>query len=388
MGSWWRSRRFLKVEGEELAFVDLMRKTQPEVWRLALQAVVEQKRRVVIVSPRSSSLEKRRVTRKQAEAHILVPLKADEGLYGPLFSSAGTVRILGSDLEARGAYYDGRRVPIIGMEALDVEGHELGVILTVRPLAGGIDAPDDDDQLERSQIAGCVALLRADPALEETFRELNSFACHIHASRADLDSIQPSLPAAVFEAWRSACDRLLDNGAARALGDRVPLVVEAYIMRAIHAHAYNWTRKRVADERRVMHASFLDDQLDHDLGNARPLLRAMALARSPLDKLLAMKKIANAVRDAAEPAFRRRNADMTTDDLIDLLIQLCGHRATILAVNLDLVADLRYIAQFHQVETSTSALGFCLANFEVVVDFLLTRGRDYLQAQALAASSI
>jgi hypothetical protein len=169
------------------------------------------------------------------------------------------VALVGNDLLTRSGFREERKVRVMLTEEVSHPAfpHKRVSILHIsRPLAGGVDAPEAEEEINRAMIKRYVGILRAFPEHETVFYELDQFIrkVGISASKGEFDKVKPSLQECVSKQWRKAVKALAksecfnagsksrsgNSSSKRRNTHLIQQVVESYIMEEIHQYVYPW----------------------------------------------------------------------------------------------------------------------------------------------------
>ena len=411
-----------KVDTEDPnLFLRLLQEQHQDIW----QDVWRNNNKYVICIPQSVSL-RHRVRREDIENHVLRAAPFGGGDYTTL--NGKRVGLAGGELVTKqtGAaqWADERRVRIICTEDLgnpsdqgggadgdgggDARGSSIAVLHLSRPLAGGVDAPEVMEELDRATLYRYVAMLRSYPENEPVFADLDRFIARVKhsAEHGELGQcVDPTLERRLGERWRSASRALMRTGSfnyascmprARLRHEQqIQQAVEAYMLEPCHAGIISWLRRPAgegaADARlrrglwRLRHFSQQDLGVDPafqaPLGSAVACLAGLVALSTPLEKLMCVKRASElfgrAIEENLTEHYRDKGAyQLTTDDLLDSLVYVllqASQRGGALA---DLGSQLAFMTRFHFPNISSTVLGFNLANFEVAVGWLAARGGD------------
>uniref|UniRef100_M4B9G1 VPS9 domain-containing protein n=1 Tax=Hyaloperonospora arabidopsidis (strain Emoy2) TaxID=559515 RepID=M4B9G1_HYAAE len=269
-----------------------------------------------------------------------------------------------------------------------------------------------------------TAMLRSFPENELVFYHLNETINQVHKICAHehvyIERYQETLPDNLREEWDAAVDELIragsfdedqDEDTRRQLSRfqgrashllQLQQVVECYLMERLHDLIF----PRVITSCRELDAKlhFVMSRMRHytpqDFGirkefqcfvvEARDTLLTVVEKKTPLDMLLVLKTCMDQISDAITRNVKLRRLDfetcqITTDDILDqllvVLLQACIHISrTSTQCKADtvsrfpMVAVMRYMSDYHFINSNTTALGFTMANFQVAVEYFLMRG--------------
>uniref|UniRef100_A0AAV1TKA4 VPS9 domain-containing protein n=1 Tax=Peronospora matthiolae TaxID=2874970 RepID=A0AAV1TKA4_9STRA len=362
-------------------------------------------------------------------SHLLTPngVTDDEphrrlGAYSTL--NGKRVTIVGSHIRTGEGFSDSRQVRILLSERRDVQHQHVTVLHISRPLEGGIQVPDDLNEMDMATFRKYTAMLRSFPENELVFYHLNETINQVHKICARehvyIERYQETLPDNLREEWDAAVDELIRAGSfdedqdedthrqpSRFQGRASHLlqlqqVVECYLMERLHDLIF----PRVITSCRELDAKlhFVMSRMRHytpqDFGirnefqcfvaEARDTLLTVVEKKTPLDMLLVLKTCMDQISDAITRNVKLRRLDfetcqITTDDILDqllvVLLQACTHISrTSTKCKADpvsrfpMVAVMRYMSDYHFINSNTTALGFTMANFQVAVEYFLMRG--------------
>ena len=387
-----------EYETDDNIFLYITRVDYPSLWDMCFEDGA------VLLVPQGISLGSE-VLLADVETHLI----RDTKIPGEFFTTNGKkITIDGSDIYAKvdDGFLEERQVRIVGSEELeesnpDGEGNRtIKVIYISRPLEGGVPAPDDSDELDYDSMRKYVAILRSSPEIEGIFMEMDAFIAEVNflgdSAPDGFAKINPSLEACVLGQWQMSVEALENSGffedmLGSSIKERHRLqlaqIVESYLLGGIYRTVYPWLQQKYAAKdirlSQILHAMRyytpadigIAPQFHISVQEAVKDLMKLGDCRTPLEKLLVFK-------EAAMRLFRlvQRNLkvhfggvgdfQLATDDLVQLLvytiIRTYPHSSSLLL-------DLRYIKLFHFVSTSTTATGYYLNNFEVALDFLMSK---------------
>ena len=177
--------------------------------------------------------------------------------------------------------------------------------------------------------------------------------------------------------------------------EQLEQVIEGYLLMGTHDALMTQVRLRCgsSDARFNAAAAALRARglSQHDLGvrpefqcsqrSAIALLSRLGAQPSALSKLLCLSAVANAVNSAVEQSLRTHVApddlaqfQLATDDVLDQLIfALVWTDPSGLG---GVCSQVEFVRRFHTMNVNTASVGFTLANVEVAVQWVLSRGAE------------
>lgn len=283
----------------------------------------------------------------------------------------------------------------------DPDGRSVSLLFTNRPLEGGIDAPGSVDYVHRSDVRAYVAMLRSFTETQVVFQEIDGFveSVRLTAEAGELGSVVPSLKA-VMEAQCDAASTMLyasscfshssERSDSRLQFLHLRQVMESYLLDLVHDDVFAWLRAQHKNFTEVL-AKVLRSMQDLDMEamgikecfrcDCYPAIERLSLIdtyRTPLEKVQCLRETTDLLTAAVEEHLEANEADagqveLSTDDLLDLLLFVIVRAYPSSA---HLLTHLTYIQRYHFVNSNTTILGYTLANFQVAVNWLLSRATE------------
>ncbi|CAI5726262.1 unnamed protein product [Hyaloperonospora brassicae] len=345
------------------------------------------------------------------------------------------VTIVGSHIRTSDGFPDARQVRILLSERRDVCHQHVTVLHISRPLEGGIQVPDDLNEMDMATFRKYTAMLRSFPENELVFYHLNETINQVHKicahERVFTERYQETLPDTLREEWDAAVGELTRAGSFNDSQDeerqqqqqqrqqqlssmhgraghllQLQQVVECYLMERLHdlifprivASCRELDQKLHTVMSRMRHYTPQDFGIRQEFQcyviEARDTLLTVVDKKTPLDMLLVLKTCMDQISDAITQNIRQRRLDfeayqLTTDDILDqllvVLLQAHSHlsrqsptKCTADPVSqFPMAAVMRYMSDYHFINSNTTALGFTMANFQVAVEYFLLRGEHH-----------
>ncbi|KAI9910614.1 hypothetical protein PsorP6_010360 [Peronosclerospora sorghi] len=400
----------------------------------ALCAVLEQTQRplsrdcLLCVPPARALLPDQTLTHDMLSSHVLT--REDErhalGEYRTLNGTVSSmlpdghfnhlcpgkhVTVRGSHVHTGKRFRAPRQVRILVSEKRTLRGQDVTVLHLSRALEGGLDVPDDLSVIDVATCRKYTAMVRSFPEhelvflhLDETIRQVTKLCAHEHV----YERSQATLPANVREEWEAGVEDLIRAGsfddktrrddASHVL--QLEQVVECYLMEKLHpvlfprvvasSQAQDHKLRQVMDRMRFYTPEDfgLRKEFQCFMGKARDTLLRIVDKKTPLEMLFVLKTCIDEISDAMTQNLQLRRVDvetyqLTTDDILDqllfVLVQVFNQVTRTknnarVASAFPLVAVMKYISDYHFINSNTTALGFSLANFQVAVEYFLMRG--------------
>ncbi|UIZ23486.1 hypothetical protein KXD40_007965 [Peronospora effusa] len=331
------------------------------------------------------------------------------------------VRILGSHVHTKKGFNDRRQVRILLSEKKEVHHQIVTVLHISRPLEGGIEIPDDPNEIDVATFRKYTAILRSFPENELVFYQLDETINQVHricAQEQVYERHKETLPVSLRQEWEAAVDELIHAGSLDNVeeDDRLQIrhgegeshllqlqqVVECYLMESLHdlvfprvvASCYDMDRKLQQVMYRMRYYTPEDFGLRKEFqcfaAEARDTLLTVVEKKTPLHMLLVLKTCIDQISDAMSRNVKLRRLDfdtyqLTTDDILDQLLFVVlrafyhvTHKLTgrdVCPVSpFPIAAVIKYISDYHFINLNTTALGFTIANFQVAIEYFLKRG--------------
>lgn len=123
--------------------------------------------------------------------------------------------IEGSHVRAGAGFGDRRKVRILLSEHREMHKQRVTVLHLSRPLSGGVELPEDPNELDVATFRRLTAILRAFPENELVFYQLDEVIREVKeiCVRADLyQQYQSDLPGILRDEWEAAVDELINAG--------------------------------------------------------------------------------------------------------------------------------------------------------------------------------
>ncbi|KAF0709382.1 Aste57867_5972 [Aphanomyces stellatus] len=351
--------------------------------------------RFLVCIPQSLSLLSGTVSAEDLFAHVLVP-DPDVGHYQTL--DGKHVAIAGSYVVTKDGFVEARTIRILMTDefthaALSSSLLQCMLVHTNRPLVGGVVVPEDLGEMDTATFRRYVAIMRAYPQSESVFGSLDVFVAEVYASPTPHRYLKPH---GLRRVWTRSVDLLLDNGtldmeAPEAMRQQRRLqleqTIESYVMEQVHALVFTSIVKKyhAEDSKLYLIWARLAHATPHDFGiepafqcdqrMTIEILAHTAQQHTPLGMLMQLKRAVTCLSEAINRHLVRHRArlashHLSTDDVLDQLLYILVQVAR--RVSLPLVAILKYIEEYHFVNSAVSALGFTLANFQVALEWFFT----------------
>ncbi|CAH0514613.1 unnamed protein product [Peronospora belbahrii] len=377
-----------------------------------------------IPQPRSLLVDEM-ITQDVLYSHLLTPINIDDepkrrlGEYRTF--NGKQVVVVGSHVHTGKGFHDRRKVRILVSEKKAIQHQSVTVLHISRPLEGGINIPDDPCAIDIATFRKYTAILRSFPENELVFYQLNATINQVHKICAQdqvYERYKETLPAILREEWEIAVDELIQAGSFDDIDqdDRLQRiheggeshllqlrqVVECYLMESLHDLVFPRVVASCQDQdkklQHVMHRMRYYTPEDFGLrkefqcfvSEARDTLLTIVEKKTPLDMLLVFKTCIDQISDAISRNVKLRQLDfeayqLTTDDILDqllfVLLQTFNQvTRRVMEVNaclaspFPIAAVIKYISDYHFINSNTTALGFTMANFQVAVEYFLMRG--------------
>ncbi|KAL3656597.1 hypothetical protein V7S43_018504 [Phytophthora oleae] len=394
----------------------------------ALGADLEQTQRALpphclfcVPQPRSL-LADEALTQAVLYTHFLTPTDTDERRLGDYDTLNGKqVAVLGSHIHTGKGFNDRRQVRVLLSEKREIHHQEVTVLHISRPLEGGIEVPEDPSEIDVATFRKYTAILRSFPENELVFYQLDETISQVHkicVQEQVYERYKQTLPANLREEWEAAVEELVRAGSFDDVEEDLRLrrrhgggvshllqiqqVVECYLMESLHdlifprvvASCHEQDKKLQQVMYRMRHYTPEDFGLRKEFqcytAEARDALLSVTQKKTPLDMLLVFKACIDRVSDAITRNVKLRRLDfeafqLTTDDILDqLLFVLVQAFNQVLRETADggaeptspfpVAAVIKYILDYHFINSNTTALGFTIANFQVAIEYFLMRG--------------
>ncbi|KAG7387949.1 hypothetical protein PHYPSEUDO_013347 [Phytophthora pseudosyringae] len=401
-----------------------------DVFLRALSADLEQTQRALppyclfcVPQPRSL-LADEAITQDVLYTHFLMPTDAaaaPERRLGDYDTLNGKqVAVLGSHIHTGKGFGDRRQVRILLSEKREIHHQEVTVLHISRPLEGGIEVPEDPSEIDVATFRRYTAILRSFPENELVFYQLDETISQVHkicAQEQVYERYKQTLPANLKEEWEAAVEELIHAGSFDDVEEdyrlqrrhgggvshllQIQQVVECYLMESLHelifprvvASCQEQDKKLQQVMYRMRHYTPEDFGLRKEFqcfaAEARDTLLTVTQKKTPLDMLLVFKTCIDRVSDAITLNVKLRRLDfetyqLTTDDILDQLLfvlvqafnQVLREKAEGVAGSASpfpIAAVIRYISDYHFINSNTTALGFTIANFQVAVEYFMMR---------------
>ncbi|ETK87467.1 hypothetical protein F441_08252 [Phytophthora nicotianae CJ01A1] len=400
-----------------------------DVFLRALGADLEQTQRALaprclfcVPQPRSL-LADEAITQDALYTHFLTPA-GDEperslGSYDSL--NGKQVAVLGSHIHTGKGFSDRRQVRILLSEKREIHHQEVTVLHISRPLEGGLEVPEDPSEIDVATLRKYTAILRSFPENELIFYQLEETISQVHkicVQEQVYERYKQTLPANLKEEWETAVEELIHAGSFDDIEEdyrlqrrhgggvshllQIQQVVECYLMESLHdvifprivASCREQDKKLQQVLYRMRHYTPEDFGLRKEFqcfaAEARDTLLTVTQKKTPLDMLLVFKTCIDRVSDAITRNVKLRRLDfeayqLTTDDILDQLLFVLvqafnkvlretAEDASGPASPFPIAAVIKYISDYHFINSNTTALGFTIANFQVAIEYFLMRG--------------
>ncbi|KAG2976632.1 hypothetical protein PC118_g13336 [Phytophthora cactorum] len=400
-----------------------------DVFLHALSADLEQTQRALpprclfcVPQPRSL-LADEDTTQDTLYTHFLTP--ADDELERPLGSydtlNGKQVAVLGSHIHTGKGFSDRRQVRILLSEKREIQHQEVTVLHISRPLEGGLEVPEDPSEIDVATLRKYTAILRSFPENELVFYQLGETISQVHkicVQEQVYERYKQTLPANLREEWEAAVEELIHAGSFDDVEEdyrlqrrhgggvshllQIQQVVECYLMESLHDVIFPRIVVSCQEQDKKLQQVLyrMRQYTPEDFGlrkefqcftaEARDTLLTVTQKKTPLDMLLVFKACIDRVSDAITRNVKLRRLDfeayqLTTDDILDQLLfvlvqafnkvlQGSAEGATGSASPFPIVAVIKYISDYHFINSNTTALGFTIANFQVAIEYFLMRG--------------
>ncbi|OWY97511.1 hypothetical protein PHMEG_00031939, partial [Phytophthora megakarya] len=309
--------------------------------------------------------------------HFLTPA-GDERRLGDYDTLNGKqVAVLGSHIHTGKGFNDQRQVRILLSEKREIHHQEVTVLHISRPLAGGIEVPEDPSEIDVATFRKYTAILRSFPENELVFYQLDETISQVHkicVQEQVYERYKLTLPANLREEWEAAVDELIHAGSFDDVEEdyrlhtrhgggvshllQIQQVVECYLMESLHDLIFPRVVASCQEQdkklQQVLYRMRLYTPEDFGLrkefqcfaAEARDTLLTVVEKKTPLDMLLVFKACIDRVSDAITRNVKLRRLDF---------------------------AVIQYISDYHFINSNTTALGFTLANFQVAIEYFLMR---------------
>ncbi|KAE9072243.1 hypothetical protein PF010_g25563 [Phytophthora fragariae] len=399
-----------------------------DVFLRALGADLQQTQRALpplclfcVPQPRSL-LADEALTQDVLYTHFLTPADDEDARLGQYNTLNGKqVAVVGSHIHTGKGFKDRRQVRILLSEKREIQLQELTVLHISRPLEGGIEIPEDPSEIDVATFRKYTAILRSFPENELVFYQLDETVSQVHKicmQEQVYERYKQTLPANLKEEWEAAVEELIHAGSFDDVEEdyrlqrrhgggvshllQIQQVVECYLMESLHdlifprvvASCQEQDRKLQQVLYRMRHYTPEDFGLQKEFqcfaSEARDTLLTVVEKKTPLDMLLVFKACIDRVSDAITRNIKLRRLDfeayqLTTDDILDqllfVLVQAYNYVLRRSAVRdagmtslFPLAAVIKYISDYHFINSNTTALGFTIANFQVAIEYFLMRG--------------
>ncbi|KAE9195487.1 hypothetical protein PF002_g23307 [Phytophthora fragariae] len=402
-----------------------------DVFLRALGADLQQTQRALpplclfcVPQPRSL-LADEALTQDVLYTHFLTPADDEDARLGQYNTLNGKqVAVVGSHIHTGKGFKDRRQVRILLSEKREIQLQELTVLHISRPLEGGIEIPEDPSEIDVATFRKYTAILRSFPENELVFYQLDETVSQVHKicmQEQVYERYKQTLPANLKEEWEAAVEELIHAGSFDDVEEdyrlqrrhgggvshllQIQQVVECYLMESLHdlifprvvASCQEQDRKLQQVLYRMRHYTPEDFGLQKEFqcfaSEARDTLLTVVEKKTPLDMLLVFKACIDRVSDAITRNIKLRRLDfeayqLTTDDILDqllfVLVQAYNYVLRRSAVRdagmtslFPLAAVIKYISDYHFINSNTTALGFTIANFQYHSLALSSDGRMF-----------
>ena len=237
-------------KGPDDVFADMVR-NHADIWKDLISGSNN-----ILCCPVSYSLGDD-ISREQLMSHVLIP-ERNAGTFTTLRGEH--VQMVGNDLICGVGFSEQRKTRVLLISQLfsDIGTTGKSAQVTIyrlnRPLVGGINAPEDADEISQAVMLKYVAALRSFPEAEAVFVSLDDFVNEVNfvgvQSSDGFARVSPSLSASMHAQWRRSTERLVRIGALSAsmgpdagtVKAQVAQVVETYMMQAVAATVLPWVR--------------------------------------------------------------------------------------------------------------------------------------------------
>ncbi|KAH7485688.1 putative E3 ubiquitin-protein ligase HERC3 [Phytophthora ramorum] len=399
-----------------------------DVFLRALSADLTQTQRALaplclfcVPQPRSL-LADEALTQDVLYTHFLTPAGADDALERRLGEyetlNGKQVAVVGSHIHTGKGFRDRRQVRILLSEKREICNQEVTVLHISRPLEGGIEVPEDPSEIDVATFRKYTAILRSFPENELVFYQLDETISQVHkicVQEQVYERYRQTLPANLREEWEAAVEELIHAGSFDDVEEdyrlqrrhgggvshllQIQQVVECYLMESLHDLVFpklvescqEQDRKLQQVMYRMRHYTPEDFGLRKEFqcfaAEARDTLLTVIDKKTPLDMLLVFKACIDRVSDAITRNVKLRRLDfeayqLTTDDILDQLLfvlvqafnQVMRGPGADAGSAFPIAAVIKYISDYHFINSNTTALGFTIANFQVAIEYFLMRG--------------
>ncbi|ETV68015.1 hypothetical protein, variant [Aphanomyces astaci] len=358
----------------------------------------------LVCVPQSLSLLTSDVTLADLYSHVLVA-DAAVGQYqtldGTYVAIAGSYLLTKPGLDS----HPGRTVRIVMTDAYShpamtpPDAYQCMILHINRPLVGGVAVPEDMGEMDRATFRRYIAMIRAYPESAPVFSSIDVFVQDLLSSRKPPQHYLT--PRRLRHVWTTCVNLLDDNGtldtdaalliAAHSQHRQIQLAqaVESYLMEQVHDVAFSAVVARCRSKDDAVHTAWrrLEMATPQDFNISREFQCEQRQAidliahthihcHTPLAMLMQLKRaltclneaisrhLARHRRVAAPPKQQLLSTDDVLDQLLYILVQVSKQRPAF-----PLAAIISYIEDYHFVNSSVSALGFALANFQVALEW-------------------
>ncbi|ETW04506.1 hypothetical protein, variant 2 [Aphanomyces invadans] len=370
----------------------------------------------LVCVPQSLSLLTGMVTIADVATHVLVA-DATVGMYQTL--DGRRVAIVGSSIVTKEGF-DGVPARSVRIVMTDTFAHaSIGppdsyqcLLLHInRPFVGGVAVPEDMGEMDCATFRRYLAMIRAYPESAAVFSSLDVFVHDVFEPTTSASKKRPQhylTPRRLRHVWTKCVDLLDDTGtldtpllAPTHVQHRhlqLAQAVESYLMEQVHDVVFAAVvfRCRKQDDA-VRHTwRLLEHATPRDFNIAREfqceqrqaidlIANTHVECHSPLAMLMQLKRALTALNDAISRHLVRHRTNtprdasiaqyLSTDDVLDQLLFVLV-QVSKQCPAFPLAAIVTYIQEYHFVNSSVSALGFALANFQVALEWFTSHSDD------------
>ncbi|GMF40412.1 unnamed protein product [Phytophthora lilii] len=283
--------------------------------------------------------------------HFLTPVGDDERRLGEYETLNGKqVAVVGSHIHTGKGFLDRRQVRILLSEKREIQHQEVTVLHISRPLEGGIEVPEDPSEIDVATFRKYTAILRSFPENELVFYQLDETINQVHkicTQEQVYERYKQTLPANLREEWEAAVEELIHAG---SFDD----VEEDYRLQRRHGGGVS----HLLQIQQVVECYLMESL--HDLIFPK-------VVASCQDQDMKLQQVMYRMRHYTPE-------DFGLHQLLFVMVQAFNQVMVRPDGFFPIAAVIKYISDYHFINSNTTALGFTIANFQVAIEYFLMRG--------------
>eukprot|EP01041_Mallomonas_annulata_P006997 gene6997-14229_t len=375
------------------AFLNALR-SHSRIWKLVLK-------NKIICSPISSSIGK--LSKDHLMSHILTTGRTANEF---LTCKGQTIQITEGEIVCVKGFSEIRRVRIIDMVHIIAGNNDHILMYRIsRPLIGGIHAPEEPDDITYANMNKYIAILKSYPETEQYFSEFEGFIEHLQFlyNQSKLSNFKifcqhhslHSLTIIMKQQWEYITSKL-SSSIALAVGigynnesSRIYMgqIFESYLMSSVYDFLNSFINIQYEEEN-ISISKFIKSlkyhsQMDFDIKpelqcpqyDAIEYLKQIKKSKTPVDKMIIIKKTTSLIQERVIKNIKNifplhdensTGIEFATDDLILIIIWViiqCGDE-----IHNTIAADIRYIDEYHFVNSSCTSIGFSFCHFQIALE--------------------